>query len=233
MKSIQNAVAKLKSCTSEEQIVNTLQEINQILIAEYELEICKDLVLQLIEVESYYSSKYRFEDPAVHCNILQQNHFGKLYLHRKTTDVTGKILRHRGGLDFCLSDDDSYFGVLIRRAVINQEDQIIQGPSLLLNRVLEHGEIVGCQIDEDKVVLKPRKSKTYYNDLIFFHSDRIGLSGKFEKKPLRTHIDLKGSKQKEKDIEQYLTANPNVAPNEFMKKNLGYVSKSILEKLKS
>lgn len=245
MNTIKELLAKMKSSDDKEQSVKILQEINTLLLTQCALKIDDTFMLYPIEVEAYYSG-YNFKDDTIHNNVLQKNRFGKLYFHRKAQDTANKILFIRSGIDICLSDNTEYtFGVLIRSARINQEKDIIGGPQLLAQRVYKHickDEKLSNLSDDNQACLAKYEVKSDVlisiapqHPSIIIHSSRIGLNKEslYSNLNLRSLSDLSISKQKEKDILEYMKYSKIEPTLENIKEIIGYKSNTILEKLKS
>lgn len=245
MNNLEIVIDNLKNTSDKQSQIKILQEINTLLLTQYILKIDDNFILYPIEVEAYYSS-VNFKDDTVHDNELQKNRFGKLYFHRKGQSRDNKILFRRSGIDICLSNNDSFiFGVLIRSARINNEEGIINGPQLLAQRVYKH-----ICMDESLEKLSDQNHSTlvaYENESIvlessinrevqlLIHSSRIGLNKESEYCDinLRSLSDLNISKQKEKDVLEYIKYN-NIEPTpDNIRKILGSNSNWIIEQMKS
>lgn len=246
MNSLEAVIAKLKNSSDKESQVKILQEVNTLLLTQYMLKIDDDFILYPIEVEVYYYNLH-FKDDTVHSSELQKNRFGKFYFHRKGQSKDNKILFSRSGIDICLSDSNEYFfGILIRSARINNEEGIINGPQLLAQRVYRHicedinletlseqnrSTLVAYE-DENMVLASSPVSR---NVKLLIHSSRIGLNKEstFCTVNLRSLSDLSISKQKEKDVLEYIKYN-NIEPtSENIRKILGSNSNWIIEQMKS
>lgn len=141
---------------------------------------------------------------------------------------------------------------MIRSGKINDEEQIVGGPALLAQRVMqflckdnglnaisekEQSIIMGYE-KEHEVVKRRNSIAEDYNYLI--NSNRIELgkseSNKYVDCPIRALTDLRISKQKEKDVFLYLKENFKDSKDKVkelkLKELLGYSSQSILDKLK-
>lgn len=245
MDAIKKLLQEMKISTNKEQKIIILQEINSLLLTQYALKIDDSFTLYPIEVEAYYVG-YGFKDDTIHGSELQKNRFGKLYFHRKGRDAENKILFNRSGIDICLSDSvECIFGVLIRSVRVNNEDKLIGGPQLLAQRLYRHicnDEMITTLSEENKVVLAKYENKSEVlvpiapqSVPLIIHSSRIGLNvnSEYANLNLRSLSDLSISKQKEKDVLEYMKYNKIEGTPENIKKLIGYNSKSILEKLKA
>lgn len=245
MNNIEVLIGKLRLTNDKVSQVKILQDINTLLLTEYQFKIDDDFVLYPLEIEAYYYSQI-FEDDTVHKSDLQKNRFGKFYFHRKGTSAGNKILFVRSGIDICLSDNDAYFyGILIRSARVNNEEGIINGPQLLAQRVYRHicnndnlsglsdsSQSILSDFERNKVVLihsEIRKPST------LIHSSRIGLNSKsqFSSLWLRSLTELSLSKQKQKDVLAYMEYNNIELTPDNVKKILGYTSNWIIERMKA
>lgn len=255
MDKIKESLANLLNTFVKEEQIKMLQEINRLLLTEYMLEISENFRVYPIEVETYYYNEKSFPDTCVHKNDLQKKRFGKLYFHRASSMKEDSFLYDRGGFDVCLSDNDNYFlGILIRSAWINCEEKPICGPGLLTRRVIKHisqnDKIINLTDDEKSLIrtLEDKDSILVYasddkrkKDSPLFHSTRFGISSdthpEYAQYKLRSLIELKEAnhpfKEKEKVVESYMRDN-NILPTEKNTKQiLGYVSKSIINKLQN
>lgn len=105
---MKNKIKELLSKTNEEEIVKCLQEINELLLRNYKIQV-GDKIIEPLQVEIYYYHPQRFRDWNVHKSYEQTNNFGKLYFHGAG----------RGGVDICLSDSYDYFlSVLLKTSKI-------------------------------------------------------------------------------------------------------------------
>lgn len=190
--------------TSNENEITILQRINKLFLTKLMIRINDTLVLYPTEVEAYYNNATKFSDMCVHNNKLQKNHLGKLYFHRKGETKENKILFwNYGGIDVCISNNNSYYlSILIRSAIINSDERSISGPCRLLwktvdlvckedniQKLSEENSSTLNQI-EDKVVLveTDNNDKRIINSIS--NAERIGIhKGNYIKSPLRSFID--------------------------------------------
>ncbi len=101
-------IEKLVNETNEKKQIRILQEINRTILTKYVIQIC-DLTIEPLWVEAYYYDKKSFPDCNTHMSNKQKNRFGQLYFHEKGY----------GGLDICLSHNDSYYlSVLLKATLI-------------------------------------------------------------------------------------------------------------------
>ena len=119
LEQIYTEVEKLKELKIHEQIIETLQNIEKIILNEYIIKI-NDIIIEPVLIEMYYFNQNIFEDYSVHAShhsssyiyerSRQKNHFGELYVHKQVGD----------GIDVCLSfSDDFYLSFLIKNGYIN------------------------------------------------------------------------------------------------------------------
>ena len=228
----------------QEQII-ILQEINTLLLTQYTLKIEDDFIAYPVEIEAYYYSSL-FLDDTVHKSELQKNRFGKFYFHRKGQDRDNKILFSRSGIDICLSDSDEYFfGILIRSARVNDEENVINGPQLLAQRIYRYicrDETLTSLSEENRSVLMDFERNTIVlhhttvrSASLLIHSSRIGLNNEsmYSNLHLRSLTDLNISKQKERDVLEYMRYNDIVPTPDNIRKILGSNSNWIIEQMKS
>lgn len=121
--------------------VSYLQQINEVLLKEYELQYSDYLSILPLQVEIFYVN-YQANPPFVDTNMqcissvdhqpdldiwnLQSARFGKLYFH----------LRGHSGIDICLSDNKQYaLCSTVKSARINGED--VWGQSKVCERIMQ------------------------------------------------------------------------------------------------
>ena len=245
MNNLEIVIEKLKNTSNKESQIKILQEINILLLTQYILKIDDSFILYPIEIEIYYYN-HNFKDDTVHGSELQKNRFGKLYFHRKGQSGDNKILFSRSGLDICLSNSNEFFfGVLIRSARINNEENMINGPQLLAQRVYRHickDENLENLSEENRLTLVAYEKKTIALERstnrgvqLLIHSSRIGLNKEstYCDINLRSLSDLSISKQKEKDVLEYIKYNKIEPTPDNIRKILGSNSNWIIEQMKS
>ena len=151
METMKQLVHSLLSDTSN--AVSHLQRINEALLKEYELHLGSYLSVLPLQVEIYYvnfQTRPLFVDTNMHCLSsmnakidpeiwsLQSGRFGKLYCH----------LRGHGGIDVCLSDNETYaLSATIKSARINGEDVWSQSRvyARIMQIICEHEDRVGVE----------------------------------------------------------------------------------------
>ena len=79
---IKEMLAQLATTTQKAEIESMLQQTTAQLLHHYKIR-AHEVELYPIELESYFYRAGVFEDPYVHTNELQANHFGELYVHRR------------------------------------------------------------------------------------------------------------------------------------------------------
>lgn len=244
MKDIKLLVNQLSIHDNRQEQVKILQEINTLLLTQYMLKINDDFIIYSIEIEAYFYSSL-FPDDTVHKSELQRNRFGKFYFHRKGQDRDNKILFSRSGVDICLSESDEYFfGVLIRSARVNDEENVINGPQLLAQKIYRYlcrDENLTSLSEENRSILMNFEKmsivlnrSTVQSVPLLIHSSRIGLNNKspYSNLQLRSLTDLNISKQKEKDVLEYMRYS-NIAPTPGnIRKILGSNSNWIIKQMK-
>jgi len=153
-------------------------------------DICSDILLSFhvesdgwklwpTEVEAYCNCS-SYPDVYVHRNKLQNDRFGKLYVHRHPDNHTadGKP-KGWAGMDICLSDEKTFhFGMLIRSAYVNSLDkEPVIGPYKLY-RTINKGDGYYLTLENDVALVSNKKT---LSDPVFF-SKRVGLKHKDEDK---------------------------------------------------
>lgn len=244
MKDIKLLVNQLSIHDNRQEQVKILQEINTLLLTQYMLKINDDFIIYSIEIEAYFYSSL-FPDDTVHKSELQRNRFGKFYFHRKGQDRDNKILFSRSGVDICLSESDEYFfGVLIRSARVNDEENVINGPQLLAQKIYRYlcrdENLTSLSKENRSMLMNFEKMSIVLNRStvqsvpLLIHSSRIGLNNKspYSNLQLRSLTDLNISKQKEKDVLEYMRYS-NIAPTPGnIRKILGSNSNWIIKQMK-
>lgn len=201
MNELGELISQLETSNGNEMFL--LQKINELFLTKLMISLKEDLVLYPTEVEAYYNHVTRFPDSSVHMNELQQNHFGKLYFHRKGKKKENAILFwNYGGIDVCISNGNYYLSILIRSARINSEEEPISGPCKLLWEVADwvcNEENIQKLSEENTATLNQLEEKvvlveTDINDIRRVNSisvtKRIGIhKGDYIEAPLRSIID--------------------------------------------
>ena len=107
LEDLKKLVQKLKEETDNETQILILQEINKTILTKYVVQIGDDTI-EPLWVEAYYYDPKSFPDCNTHMSDKQRKRFGQLYFHEKG----------RGGLDICLSCDDSYYLSILLKATL-------------------------------------------------------------------------------------------------------------------
>jgi hypothetical protein len=201
MNELRELISQLETSNGNEVLI--LQKINELFLTKLMISIKEDLVLYPTEVEVYYNHVTRFPDSCVHMNELQQNHFGKLYFHRKRKKKENAILFwNYGGIDVCISSGNYYLSILIRSARFNSEEKPIPGPCKLLWEVVDwvcNEDNIQKLSEENTATLNQLEEKvvlveTDNNDIRRVNSisvtKRTGIhKGDYVETPLRSIID--------------------------------------------
>ncbi len=223
---IKTVVEKLKEeCNSEKQI-KILQNINTLLITDYEFRIDEDIIKPLW-IEAYYYKENKFEDDNTHKDKKQKgdDRFGKLYFHEKG----------RGGVDICLSCGNYYLSFLIKYACVNG---VFKSQTSLYSYLLKKYK---KEYAENLFVLEkiPEDEK---NHTEIFYSIRKGLtkkSFKYEELAALTGINNKEYRfcyatgfGKEKIMTDYMKTHPSEDTLEKWKDLLGWIPRKVRERCK-
>ena len=205
MEDIKRKVEELIKLNKKEDIVKWLQEINKLFLTKYMLKI-DDLCIYPIEVEAYYNGN-NFDDKTVHNKPKQKNRFGKLYCHGS-------------GMDVCLSDSGDYaFGILIRAAYVQNEDNLQLGPINLIDDVFhqckrtknlpvnnkKEKEERNCILEKIEDVIANTTNDMREIESLVFNAPRVNVTPKdsdFVEYHLRSLIEYKKYKEKEKKEER-------------------------------
>ena len=234
--SLKATLTQLATVTEKAEITSLLQQTTDMLLQNYMLRVC-GVELYPIELESYFYRAGVFEDPYVHTNALQTNHYGQLYVHRrgKEADAPYKMdNRVCMGISLALSPNH-YYSTLIRSAVFADGDMIF-GPNNVLMHLMRRVNETAKLLDptffdshhagtfmlaplfhhvEGQQVLLEIEEK---NDLRFkkylMHGSRIGLGDAdifFQQLPLRAAIGKLSTpyafKEKTQLMENYVSEN--------------------------
>ena len=177
MDKLETLVNSLEKTTVEgkEKIVKKLQEILETFLCNYYIEF-GNFKIDPVLIEAYYFDEQNFHDTAVHAarnengkiathaRERQKNNFGKLYIHN--------VITKNDGLDVCLSKGDYYFSILIKNAVINDNDFATQSnvSKIICEKCRFCDEVPNCiyyqdrvlkereQPEDTKVIFLPRKN---------------------------------------------------------------------------
>ena len=223
-------------CNGSEGPFGQLQEICKDFLTGFHIEIA-GWTLWPTEVEAYcYCEAHK--DVYVHRNDLQKNRFGKLYIHRHPENKTaGGTPKGWAGIDICLSDNENlYFGMLIRAAKVNSQDNDpIIGPYKLY-RTLKAGQGPDYfRTLEKDVALVPNSKEL--SEPVFF-SKRVGLihkdedpDGTFLNGKLRAvmsaSLNNMGYRFKEELFEGRAETPAGITEIEYAKEILGYVPSGV------
>ncbi len=218
-------VEKLKEENPKKQI-QILQDINTLLLTDYEFRIDDDIIKPLW-IEAYYYHENKFKDDNTHQAKKQKedDRFGKLYFHEKG----------RGGVDICLSCGDYYLSFLIKYACVNG---IFKSQMSLCSYLLKKYK---KEYVENLFVLEkiPEEEKNHRE---VFSSIRKGLtkeSFKYEELAALIGINNKEYKfiyatgfGKEKIVTEYMKMHPSEDTLENWKDLLGWIPRKVRERLK-
>jgi len=131
---IKEMLAQLATTTQKAEIENVLQQTAAQLLHHYKIR-AREVELYPIELESYFYRAGVFEDPYVHTNELQMNHFGELYVHRRGKDATSPYkMDNRVCMGISLSVSTGYYYSALIRSAVFADGSMVFGP----NNVLMH-----------------------------------------------------------------------------------------------
>ena len=127
-------LAQLATTTQKAEIENVLQQTTAQLLHHYKIR-AREVELYPIELESYFYRAGVFEDPYVHTNELQMNHFGELYVHRRGKEATSPYkMDNRVCMGISLSVSTGYYYSALIRSAVFADGSMVFGP----NNVLMH-----------------------------------------------------------------------------------------------
>ncbi len=136
IKSLENKTLDkyFEDCSDTKAIIPILQKVNEYFLKNCEIHF-KNITIIPIETEIYFANKHRHG--ACHENDLQRKNFGRFYFHRrgKAKDLPIDIIR--GGVDICISNDETYYlSILIRSAYFNADTDPVIGIRKVVDRIL-------------------------------------------------------------------------------------------------
>ena len=127
-------LVQLATTTQKAEIESLLQQTTAQLLHHYKIR-ARETELYPIELESYFYRAGVFEDPYVHTNELQMNHFGELYVHRRGKDATSPYkMDNRVCMGISLSVNANYYYSALIRSAVFADGSMVFGP----NNVLMH-----------------------------------------------------------------------------------------------
>ena len=127
-------LAQLATTTQKTEIESVLQQTTAQLLHHYKIR-AREVELYPIELESYFYRAGVFEDPYVHTNELQMNHFGQLYVHRRGKEATSPYkMDNRVCMGISLSVSANYYYSALIRSAVFADGSMVFGP----NNVLMH-----------------------------------------------------------------------------------------------
>lgn len=134
---LQQILAELSVAEEREKIEQLLQDTLQQLLCCYKISVCGIDVFP-IEVESYFYRQGIFEDPYVHSNELQMNHFGELYIHRRGRRSTDPYkMDNRVCMGISLSTADTYYYSALVRSALFADGTSLFGPNTVLTHLMQ------------------------------------------------------------------------------------------------
>src|SRR5690606_19595100 len=154
------------------------------------------------------------------------------------------IWGNRGGMDICLSDsEDYYYGILIRIAeVVNNDSvELIPGPALLKNYVINHlnnDTINGPEITDFEANTLVLENRSESLNCSLYNLPRIGLNGNndplqyYNISALRTITDIRLSKGQRKCAAWNMVDKNIEATMENVYGLLGYNSNWVLNEVR-
>ena len=127
-------LAQLATTTQKTEIESMLQQTAAQLLHHYKIR-AREVELYPIELESYFYRADVFEDPYVHTNELQANHFGELYVHRRGKEACSPYkMDNRVCMGISLSVNANYYYSALIRSAVFADGSMVFGP----NNVLMH-----------------------------------------------------------------------------------------------
>lgn len=152
-------VRRLEAAFDTESQLSLLQQLCDQLLARFCLRLGEGILLLPLWVEAYYCHPGKFEDNSAHLSPLQQDRFGRLYIHKKGY----------GGADICLSMGEYHLSCLLKYSLVNGAFLSQLGLRDLLKELCSRDPGLG-----ERVVLSPLP-EGMRDDRRIFHSPRKGL----------------------------------------------------------
>ena len=133
---LENICRSVTHETNSRKLVILLQKATLNLLENYCCSI-DGITFRPIELESYCFKSGSFEDPYVHSNELQKNHFGEFYVHRRgQTAASPYKMDNRVCVGISLSTDESYYYSALIRSVVFEDGTHVYGPNNVLCRLM-------------------------------------------------------------------------------------------------
>lgn len=149
------------------ELAQTLLNESLLYIANHPYRIC--------EIE-FYSHSDLYNDPYTH-QADEQKEFGQWYFHKKRNAYNGGNYK---GLDLTLGDGINHLGILIRRIEDCANNKTTDGPSLVVDKILELTS--SSAVSELVLKLSPEMLKLVYSNSLeqreWLMSPRVGLKAK-------------------------------------------------------
>lgn len=173
LQKLKDKVKELEDKYDKKEQIQVLQDINALLLTDYEIRI-GDNVIHPLRIEAYYlpyNEKGKFDDDATHTSDDKIRSFGKLYFIEPTYGYPG--------IDICLSNGEYYLSFLIKNSYIGDKTY---------KQVDLYDKFIGMKnILKNEVILfdMPHKHE------IVFNTVRVGLNNKtFAHELLASVIDI-------------------------------------------
>ncbi len=218
---LEDLVKALEKEYDEQKQIQKLQEINSVLLTQYEIRISDNEIIHPLRIEAYYypyNAPGKFDDKFAHPSSKKVGNFGKLYFIEEKYGYPG--------IDLCLSLGQYYLSFLIKNSYI--KDKTFKQMDLY-----EKFKDQWAEIEAKDDILH----KITNNEETVFHTVRVGLP---KERPLSKEvlaslikIDMKGANKKslynfEKNygklwtIANYLYDHPEKNNAEWIRQILGY-----------
>ena len=129
---LEQIIDQLGTLHNGDAIVKALQDTTNSLLNHYCFSI-KGITLYPIELESYFYRSGVFEDPYVHSNELQMNHYGEFYVHRRGQSASDAYkMDNRVCVGISLSAADTYYYSALIRSAVFADGTVKFGPNNVL-----------------------------------------------------------------------------------------------------
>lgn len=213
--------------------IRLLQQINEALLKRYQLSIGNDLLIQPLEVETFYVNQktlHPYVDTNMHCMIdpkmqeeiweLQSARFGQFYYH----------LKGAGGIDVCLSDSPDYaLCCTLKSARVNGKD--IWRQTKVRDAIIEHicernnlnrkETVIQRMNDIHSISVLSCREKPVTEEHVYHIKRKLRRMDKNSSLPLRSFMDIWNKNMpitSVKRINIYMQAHPTENVIEVMRK---------------
>lgn len=223
-------VKELEQTYDEKEQIQILQEINSLLLTDYEVRI-GDEIIHPLRIEAYYwpyQSKGKFDDSTTFPSDDKLWKFGKLYFIESQHGYPG--------IDICLSNGDYYLSFLIKNSYIENK---------LYKQIALYEKFINLKEKlNDEVVLftAPHRNENVFHTVRVMNSVKDLDTKPFAKKCLASLIDINRKDEngksifdwannfgKEWTVAEYMRCHPEKDRKTQCRTLIGYNSSTVLK----